>query len=129
MPIKKDIISVRDVIVMETAASLNVAAILSGTGLLILVLLQAASITKVSSIPIPITKKYIQLKYDVSRIFYVCVSRIIFLACIYKIANYTFNCIFKLYKEKILNLSQHKLSLKMYLYLFLYYKFFFCLFF
>jgi len=43
--------------VMETAASLNVAAILSGTGLEILVLLQAASMTKVSSIPIPVIKK------------------------------------------------------------------------
>jgi len=42
---------------METAASLNVAAILSGTGLEILVLLQAASMTKVSSIPIPVIKK------------------------------------------------------------------------
>lgn len=54
--------SVKDVIVMETAASLNVAAILSGTGLLMLVLLQAASITKVSSIPIPVTKKYKYVK-------------------------------------------------------------------
>lgn len=60
MPIKRDIISVKDVIVMETAASLNVTAILSGTGLLILVLLQAANITKVSSIPIPVTKKYLR---------------------------------------------------------------------
>lgn len=55
---KKDIISVKDVIVIETAASLNVAAILSGTGLEMLVLLQAANMTKVSSIPIPIIKKY-----------------------------------------------------------------------
>lgn len=99
---KKDIISVKDVIVMETAASLNVAAILSGTGLLMLVLLQAASITKVSSIPIPVTKKYIRKKSDLSRIFY-CNLAIIFLAYIYKIANYTFNYIFKSYKEKILN--------------------------
>jgi len=59
MPIKKDIMSVKDVIVMETAASLNVVAILSGTGLEMLVLLQAASMTKVSSIPIPVIKKFI----------------------------------------------------------------------
>lgn len=50
--------SVKDVIVMETAASLNVSAILSGTGLEILVLLQAANMTKVSSIPIPIIEKH-----------------------------------------------------------------------
>lgn len=55
---KKDIMSVRDVMVMETAASLNVAAILSGTGLEMLVLLQAANMTKVSSIPIPVIEKY-----------------------------------------------------------------------
>jgi len=59
MPIKKDIMSVKDVIVMETAASLNVVAILSGTGLEMLVLLQAASMTKVSSIPIPVIKEFI----------------------------------------------------------------------
>lgn len=58
MPMKKDIISVKDVMVMETAASLNVAAILSGTGLDMLVLLQAANMTKVSSIPIPVTEEY-----------------------------------------------------------------------
>lgn len=58
MPMKKDIMSVKDVIVMETAASLNVAAILSGTGLEMLVLLQAANMTKVSSIPIPVIKKH-----------------------------------------------------------------------
>lgn len=50
--------SVRDVMVMETAASLNVAAILSGTGFEMLVLLQAANMTKVSSIPIPVIEKY-----------------------------------------------------------------------
>lgn len=55
---KKDIMSVRDVMVMETAASLNVAAILSGTGLEMLVLLQAANMTKVSSIPIPAIEKH-----------------------------------------------------------------------
>lgn len=58
MPMKKDIMSVKDVMVIETAASLNVAAILSGTGLEILVLLQAANMTKVSSIPIPVIKKH-----------------------------------------------------------------------
>lgn len=53
MPMKKDIMSVSEVIVMETAASLRVAAILSGTGFIILVRLQAANMTNVSSIPIP----------------------------------------------------------------------------
>lgn len=53
IPIQKLKKSVTDVIVIETAASLNIWAILSGTGVLIDVLLQAASITKVSSIPIP----------------------------------------------------------------------------
>lgn len=53
MPMKNDIMSVKEVIVIETAASLRVAAILSGTGFIILVRLQAASITNVSSIPIP----------------------------------------------------------------------------
>lgn len=57
MPMKKDIMSVKDVMVMETAASLNVAAILSGTGLQMLVLLQAANMTNVSSIPIPVNLK------------------------------------------------------------------------
>lgn len=57
MPMKKDIMSVNDVMVMETAASLKVAAILSGTGLLMLVLLQAANMTKVSSMPIPVGQR------------------------------------------------------------------------
>lgn len=56
-PIAKLMMSVTDVIVIETAASLNVMAILSGTVCFIEVLLHAASITKVSSIPIP-AKKY-----------------------------------------------------------------------
>uniref|UniRef100_A0A1Y1NIC6 Uncharacterized protein n=1 Tax=Photinus pyralis TaxID=7054 RepID=A0A1Y1NIC6_PHOPY len=56
IPIKKLIISVTEVIVIETAASLNIFAILSGTVSLIDVLLQAANITKVSSIPIPIIR-------------------------------------------------------------------------
>lgn len=70
MPMKKDIISVKDVMVIETAASLSVAAILSGTGLQILVLLQAANITKVSSIPIPKKKTIIFLL----RIFYITLT-------------------------------------------------------
>lgn len=45
--------SVTDVIVMETAASLRVMAILSGTLCFMEVLLHAANITNVSSIPIP----------------------------------------------------------------------------
>lgn len=60
MPIKKEIMSVKDVIVMETAASLKVFAMRSGTGLVMLVLLHAASTTKVSSIPIPaITRHFL----------------------------------------------------------------------
>lgn len=62
MPMKKDIMSVSEVIVMETAASLRVAAILSGTGFIILVRLQAANMTKVSSIPIPANNSIDQLK-------------------------------------------------------------------
>lgn len=57
IPMKKEIMSVNDVIVIETAASLRVAAILSGTGFIIFVRRQAASMTKVSSIPIPVTRK------------------------------------------------------------------------
>ena len=45
-----------DVIVMDTAASLNVSDILSGTGACNDVLRQAPSITNVSSIPIPSIK-------------------------------------------------------------------------
>jgi len=74
MPIKKDIMSVKDVIVMETAASLNVVAILSGTGLEMLVLLQAASMTKVSSIPIPVIKKFIFPVIKIS-IYTIAISR------------------------------------------------------
>lgn len=54
IPIKNDIMSVKEVMVIETAASLRVAAILSGTGAKIFDLLQAANTTKVSSIPIPV---------------------------------------------------------------------------
>lgn len=54
IPIKKDNISVTEVMVIETAASDNIMAILSGTGSLGGVLLHAANITNVSSIPIPV---------------------------------------------------------------------------
>lgn len=57
IPVKSDIISVTDVIDIDTAASLRVSAILIGTGLITFVLRQAASITKVSSIPIPLLTK------------------------------------------------------------------------
>lgn len=53
MPIKNDSMSVTEVMVMETAASDNMIAMRSGTGSLGDALLQAASITNVSSIPIP----------------------------------------------------------------------------
>lgn len=56
IPIQKLTMSVTDVIVMDTAASLNILAILSGTLSLMDVLLQAANMTKVSSIPIPIMR-------------------------------------------------------------------------
>jgi hypothetical protein len=53
MPIQKLKKSVTEVIVIDTAASLNIWAILSGTEVLIEVRRHAASITKVSSIPMP----------------------------------------------------------------------------
>lgn len=53
IPIQKLKKSVTEVIVIETAASLNIWAILSGTGVLMDVRLHAANITKVSSMPIP----------------------------------------------------------------------------
>lgn len=53
MPMRKLTVSVTEVMVMETAASLSVCPILSETDFVTEVLLQAASITKVSSIPIP----------------------------------------------------------------------------
>lgn len=53
IPIQRLTISVTEVIVMETAASAIVAANRSGTEAVIGVLRQAASITNVSSIPIP----------------------------------------------------------------------------
>lgn len=54
---KKLTISVTEVIVMDTAASLIIFDILSETLSLIDVLLHAANITKVSSIPIPDQKQ------------------------------------------------------------------------
>jgi hypothetical protein len=53
IPIQKLIMSVTEVIVIDTAASLNIRPILSGTGSCTDVLLHAPSITNVSSIPIP----------------------------------------------------------------------------
>lgn len=53
MPIQKLIMSVTEVMVIDTAASLRVRPMRSGTGRCVDVLLQAASITNVSSIPIP----------------------------------------------------------------------------
>lgn len=53
MPIQKEIMSVSDVIVIETAASDIMWPILSGTESLTDVLRHAANITNVSSIPIP----------------------------------------------------------------------------
>lgn len=54
MPIQKEIMSVRLVIVMETAASDMVSAIRISTGDFGDVRRQAANITKVSSMPIPV---------------------------------------------------------------------------
>lgn len=62
IPIQKETISVTDVIVIDTAASDKVCAIRSGTLNFTEVLRQAASITKVSSIPIP-EKNRLLLKY------------------------------------------------------------------
>lgn len=56
IPIHRDTISVTDVMVMDTAASAIVAANLSGTGSVTGVLRQAANITNVSSMPIPVKK-------------------------------------------------------------------------
>ena len=55
-PTKKLKQSVTDVMVTDTAASLNVSAIRSSTGAWMLVLLQAPNMTKVSSIPMPSIK-------------------------------------------------------------------------
>ena len=61
MPMKKDTMSVTEVMVMETAASLSVCAMRWGTGSMMLVRRQAASITKVSSIPIPVEIQWFYL--------------------------------------------------------------------
>ena len=53
IPMKNDTVSVKDVIVMETAASLNILAMRSGTDSVKSVRLQAANMTNVSSIPTP----------------------------------------------------------------------------
>lgn len=55
---KKESMSVTEVIVIETAASDNIMAILSGTGSFGDARRQAANITNVSSIPIPETKVF-----------------------------------------------------------------------
>ena len=52
-PRKKEATSVTEVMVIDTAASDRVCAIRWGTGSIMLVLLQAANMTKVSSIPTP----------------------------------------------------------------------------
>lgn len=53
IPMKKDSMSVIEVMVMDTAASDNMTAIRSGTSSLWEARLHAASITNVSSMPIP----------------------------------------------------------------------------
>lgn len=57
MPMKNEIISVNDVMVMDTAASDNIVPMRSGTDDLIDVRRHAANITKVSSMPIPVKRK------------------------------------------------------------------------
>lgn len=67
IPMKKDSMSVTEVMVIDTAASDNITAILSGTSSLGDARRQAASITKVSSIPIPgRTKKKVKIKNGLS---------------------------------------------------------------
>lgn len=57
MPMKNEIISVNEVMVIDTAASDNIMPIRSGTSNLTDVRLQAANITNVSSMPIPVLRK------------------------------------------------------------------------
>lgn len=64
IPIPKLKKSVTEVMVIDTAASLNICAILNGTGSFNEVLLQAANMTKVSSIPIPLEKTKVTLYID-----------------------------------------------------------------
>lgn len=63
IPIQNEIISVSDVIVIDTAASDNICPIRSGTGNLTEVRRQAANITNVSSIPIPVKERKIKIKH------------------------------------------------------------------
>lgn len=67
IPMKKETMSVTEVMVMETAASLSMWAMRCGTGSIMLVLRQAASITNVSSIPIPV-RMYSQIR--ICKVFY-----------------------------------------------------------
>lgn len=60
-PIQKLMVSVKLVMVIDTAASESVLAIRSGTGRCGEVRRQAANITNVSSIPIPETKPFVLL--------------------------------------------------------------------
>lgn len=62
IPIQNDIISVNEVIVIDTAASDNIKPIRSGTGNFGEVRRHAANITNVSSIPMPIEKKSLKRK-------------------------------------------------------------------
>ena len=62
MPIQKLSMSVIDVMVMDTAASINASDIRSGTELCTEVLRHAPNITKVSSMPMPEMIRCIELK-------------------------------------------------------------------
>lgn len=62
MPIQKEIMSVSEVIVMLTAASDIMWPIRSGTDSFTDVRRQAASMTNVSSIPMPVEKKLLKLR-------------------------------------------------------------------
>lgn len=61
IPIKNESMSVTEVMVIDTAASDNMIAIRSGTGSFGDALRQAASITNVSSMPIPVNKQRLQI--------------------------------------------------------------------
>lgn len=76
MPIQNEIISVNEVMVIDTAASDNMCPIRSGTDNFTDVRRQAANITKVSSIPIPVNtqqKKMINYTVPTSIYNYYCV--------------------------------------------------------
>lgn len=67
MPIQNEIISVNEVMVIDTAASDNMCPIRSGTDNFTDVRRQAANITKVSSIPIPVnTQQKKMINYSTS---------------------------------------------------------------